>query len=491
MSPEEWGYLLVLLASLPGGFFIKTLEGQSLRCAVPALLGAGLALLLCGVNSLHSVVVTAGTCLIVHATHRHCHMLTLLWTFSYLAFFRTCHLLGLPSPPAYANAMQLILTLKLVSLANEVRDLSLLQKVEDKAVGRPSTVLALRRMPTIWEMWCYCYCYVGLLTGPFYRFRTFDDWVNQPHSVSIPTWRPLLQRVRYAPVFGVLFLISARFFPANAALSDEFYESGFAFRLFYMVPVFFAFRMRFYVCWLLAEAGCIAAALGAYPKRARAKPGAGPIMELESTSSEAEGPVEYDFDTIKNIDCYSADFCVRVKDGMRYWNMSVQWWLAQYIYKTAPFRPYILRVLPQLPHHPAVPRRRECHGEGRTGPASHAPPRGLRLGALVPEDACLRLHVHGLCAAVSARHAALLALHRFRHACRALGVCGFRVAAACLARIIAQGLRHSFFYLQTPLHASSKRCLISVCLVLSCGKGGWFRMYETFSMLTRLWPKPL
>uniref|UniRef100_UPI00358F2DDA lysophospholipid acyltransferase 7-like isoform X2 n=1 Tax=Myxine glutinosa TaxID=7769 RepID=UPI00358F2DDA len=343
MSPEEWGYLLVLLASLPGGFFIKTLEGQSLRCAVPALLGAGLALLLCGVNSLHSVVVTAGTCLIVHATHRHCHMLTLLWTFSYLAFFRTCHLLGLPSPPAYANAMQLILTLKLVSLANEVRDLSLLQKVEDKAVGRPSTVLALRRMPTIWEMWCYCYCYVGLLTGPFYRFRTFDDWVNQPHSVSIPTWRPLLQRVRYAPVFGVLFLISARFFPANAALSDEFYESGFAFRLFYMVPVFFAFRMRFYVCWLLAEAGCIAAALGAYPKRARAKPGAGPIMELESTSSEAEGPVEYDFDTIKNIDCYSADFCVRVKDGMRYWNMSVQWWLAQYIYKTAPFRPYILR----------------------------------------------------------------------------------------------------------------------------------------------------
>nr|KAF6410936.1 membrane bound O-acyltransferase domain containing 7 [Rousettus aegyptiacus] len=28
---------------------------------------------------------------------------------------------------------------------------------------------------------------------------------------------------------------------------------------------------------------------------------------------------------------------------MRYWNMTVQWWLAQYIYKSAPARSYVLR----------------------------------------------------------------------------------------------------------------------------------------------------
>lgn len=28
---------------------------------------------------------------------------------------------------------------------------------------------------------------------------------------------------------------------------------------------------------------------------------------------------------------------------MRYWNMTVQWWLAQYIYKSAPFCSYVLR----------------------------------------------------------------------------------------------------------------------------------------------------
>lgn len=60
-------------------------------------------------------------------------------------------------------------------------------------------------------------------------------------------------------------------------------------------------------------------------------------------SPEKAASLEYDFETIRNIDCYGTDFCVRVRDGMRYWNMTVQWWLAQYIYKSAPARSYVLR----------------------------------------------------------------------------------------------------------------------------------------------------
>lgn len=59
---------------------------------------------------------------------------------------------------------------------------------------------------------------------------------------------------------------------------------------------------------------------------------------------DAEGSkvsMEYDYETIKNIDCYGADFCVKVKDGMRCWNMSVQWWLAQYIYKNSPVKSFV------------------------------------------------------------------------------------------------------------------------------------------------------
>lgn len=53
--------------------------------------------------------------------------------------------------------------------------------------------------------------------------------------------------------------------------------------------------------------------------------------------------MEYDFKTIQNIDCYNTDFCVKVRHGMRYWNMTVQWWLHHYIYPNAPFRAYALR----------------------------------------------------------------------------------------------------------------------------------------------------
>lgn len=52
----------------------------------------------------------------------------------------------------------------------------------------------------------------------------------------------------------------------------------FAPRLFYMVAVFFVFRMRFYAAWCGAEASCISAGLGCYPEKSLSKPGGGPTV---------------------------------------------------------------------------------------------------------------------------------------------------------------------------------------------------------------------
>jgi len=68
-----------------------------------------------------------------------------------------------------------------------------------------------------------------------------------------------------------------------------------------------------------------------------------PTLTLHPPSPEKAASLEYDYETIRNIDCCGTDFCVRVRDGMRHWNMTVQWWLAQYIYKSAPVRSYVLR----------------------------------------------------------------------------------------------------------------------------------------------------
>lgn len=55
-------------------------------------------------------------------------------------------------------------------------------------------------------------------------------------------------------------------------------------RFFYMMVVFFVFRMRFYAAWCAAEAGCISAGLGCYPEKALSKPGGGPTVDYRCSS---------------------------------------------------------------------------------------------------------------------------------------------------------------------------------------------------------------
>ncbi|XP_039191005.1 lysophospholipid acyltransferase 7-like isoform X3 [Crotalus tigris] len=346
MSPDEIVYLAVLLISIPVGFLFKKVGSKTKKYGA-AFVGLALILVTCQIHILHSLITILGTWLIINISPRTCHHLTLGWTFSYLLFFRTVTYFNYPEPTPFTNAVQLLLTLKLLSLAIEVQELIQAKKQEVTTFTKTPMIGAVLQKPGLVEILCYCYCYVGLMTGPFYRYRTYHDWLSQIEPSVIPSWRPMLSRSRMIPIFGIFFLIVSHFFPLDYVRSNAFYERGLPFRIFYMVPIFFVFRMRFYVAWLCAECACIAAAFGAYPVTAKSRSGGGPTVEYEPLSRRsADGEassVAYDYETIKNIDPHGADFCVKVKDGMRYWNMTVQWWLAQYIYKSAPFHSYVLR----------------------------------------------------------------------------------------------------------------------------------------------------
>ncbi|XP_033085063.1 lysophospholipid acyltransferase 7 isoform X1 [Trachypithecus francoisi] len=337
MSPEEWTYLVVLLISIPIGFLFKK-AGPGLKRWGAAAVGLGLTLFTCGPHTLHSLITILGTWALIQAQPCSCHALALAWTFSYLLFFRALSLLGLPTPTPFTNAVQLLLTLKLVSLASEVQDLHLAQRKEmTSGFNKGPTLGLLPDVPSLMETLNYSYCYVGIMTGAFFRYRTYLDWLEQPFPGAVPSLRPLLRRAWPAPLFGLLFLLSSHLFPLEAVREDAFYARPLPARLFYMIPVFFAFRMRFYVAW-------IAAGFGAYPVAAKARAGGGPTLQCPPPSSlEKAASLEYDYETIRNIDCYGTDFCVRVRDGMPYWNMTVQWWLAQYIYKSAPAGSCVLR----------------------------------------------------------------------------------------------------------------------------------------------------
>ncbi|CAM5131035.1 unnamed protein product [Natator depressus] len=127
MTPEEWTYLTVLLFSIPIGFVFKK-GGHRMKQFGGAAVGLLLTLVTCNIHTLHSLVTILGTWVILSLSPRSCHYLTLGWTFSYLLFFRMVTFFGLPAPTPFTNAVQLLLTLKMVSLANEVQEISQAKK---------------------------------------------------------------------------------------------------------------------------------------------------------------------------------------------------------------------------------------------------------------------------------------------------------------------------------------------------------------------------
>ena len=67
------------------------------------------------------------------------------------------------------------------------------------------------------------------------------------------------------------------------AQTDAFYtETSLGYRLFYVIPCFFAFRMRMYIGMRLSECVFTMAGLGAYPAITDPKPGRGPSKNFNA-----------------------------------------------------------------------------------------------------------------------------------------------------------------------------------------------------------------
>ena len=95
----------------------------------------------------------------------------------------------------------------------------------------------------------------------------------------------------------------------QAVLEEDYYETtSIWWRLFYMTPVFFNFRMRLYTGFILSECSCIMAGLGAYPVKSDPKPGQGPskLEQLTKVTSKDE----MNFEAIHNIDEFAVETVV-------------------------------------------------------------------------------------------------------------------------------------------------------------------------------------
>ena len=209
-----------------------------------------------GVHTLHLLVQIAGNCLILKCfSVRKFHLISFCWCFSYLTFFRLSSRLGLPDPPPHTNAIILILTLKLVGLAFEIHDsANESDQVINKDSGDTKVKEEERLKPSVTDTIHYCLGHIGLITGPYYKYRTWqglykDDWNPAVTGTGTVCEQSALTRAKNVPLYVLLFLASGYLFPLSAVETKEWQESsGVLWKLFYMMPIFFNFRYTVQIC---------------------------------------------------------------------------------------------------------------------------------------------------------------------------------------------------------------------------------------------------
>ncbi|KAA3682256.1 lysophospholipid acyltransferase 7 [Paragonimus westermani] len=393
MTLEDAIYALLLFLSLCLGPLIQ--RSTLSRLLLPAIFGFLMASFSAGLSVWHSVLTVFGfTFLLLLCPARFFHYVACVWCFGYLGFFRSCHYMGLSKPSDFANVVQLLITLRLIGLSFELFDtwkveqqLLKLNRPTDQTEQERLTLLkeykGIRASPL--EVLCYAYCYVGLFSGPYYKFRTFFDFVNWPPNAPAKSTDQLVQQLQEVPLFGVSYFILSHFYTVDCdshfvlpyapcsqyVRLDDFYQHSFAYRFFYMVIIFFIFRLRIYFAWKLGECVCMSAGFGAYPTTSEPLSGEGPtnlvalnkwmlrfnpsqqtansvlsaqhsVGENSPSNIDFSSPgqphqkEQYSYSTIQNISVWGCEFTPTVREGMRSWNQTVQYWLAFNFHKRFP-----------------------------------------------------------------------------------------------------------------------------------------------------------
>ncbi|XP_065206038.1 lysophospholipid acyltransferase 7 [Planococcus citri] len=344
MDYEDIIYLAVLIGSIFVGYFFQKIQSPETKRWFSTILGTVICTVVCGFHVLHGICVTLTIGLIIKFSYRYCHGLSFAAGFLYLVFFRTTEYFNIPYPTGHANMIQMILTLKLVGLAFEVHDNHVTErkmKKDEKSVT-DQDIYRLFPKPSILEVFHYAFCYAGVLTGPYFTYCTYRDMLKYPLKECKLHVQETLKIVAYVPLFSILYLGASKVFPLHVLFSDEFYnQSPFPYRLWYMYSTFFIFRMRMYIAFRLSEAVCIMAGLGLYPVSTKPRAGSGPSCNFEALSEMNKmSSGGYNFETIDTIRVLDAEFSTTVREATRYWNRSIQYWLAAYVYRRFPFKKY-------------------------------------------------------------------------------------------------------------------------------------------------------
>ncbi|XP_033250031.1 lysophospholipid acyltransferase 7 isoform X1 [Drosophila miranda] len=352
MSIDDVIYVICLLACIGAGNYVRKVRDEAQRKMVSTALGVIVVVIVSGpLHSLHCIASLAlGTASVLLVHPSKCHLVTFLIMFGYLVFFRLFDFYW--SIPGHTNMIQMILTLKVSGIAFEktaawkrIREKDEQDKNAQRDVNSESPIeitdydLELQQL-TAAEIVHYSFNYIGVLTGPYYRYRTYRDYFDMPFKTHAPCIDATIEKLKCASFYCALYLATNYVWPLDYALSDEFYnDRSFVYRLLYVWPTFFTFRARIYTGLTLSECVCTMAGFGAYPDEADANNGEGPRKRYQHLKRDADKHT-YNFTTIVNTRVMEVERCWTFREGMKHWNVCVQYWLAVNVYKLFPSKKY-------------------------------------------------------------------------------------------------------------------------------------------------------
>ncbi|XP_049869111.1 lysophospholipid acyltransferase 7-like [Pectinophora gossypiella] len=342
-------YLSLLLFSVAVGPYYRSINSIQIKKWVGSLLGLLLIVIVSGYSAFHPISsAIVGIILIKLATVKYCHIVTFFFMFGYLFFFRLADKFGLPLSSGQTNLIQMIIVLRVVGVAFEIngswRAVGAGKKKEDKPDNdkkeKDADFLEIHN-PSLMDLFHYSFNYVALLTGPYYRYRTFDDYFNLPYSKYADCAGFTINTLKTVPLYISLYLAMSNVWPLEYILTEDHNNRSFLYRMLYPWVLFAAFRQRIYSGMTLAESVCTSAGVGAYPVEGKNRTGHGPTvgyLKLNQMTEEEAKRAQYDFNTVESMDVWGCETVVTLRDSMKVWNKAVQYWVAMVVYKRFPVK---------------------------------------------------------------------------------------------------------------------------------------------------------
>ncbi|VVC95550.1 unnamed protein product [Leptidea sinapis] len=343
-------YLSLLLFSVLIGPYYRKLKTEEAKKWAGTILGIALIIIVSGYSAIHPICsALIGVIIIKVTTIRYCHVATFFFMFAYLFFFRFADKFGFKLSSGQTNLIQMIIVLRVIGVAFEMNG-SWLAVVNPKKKGneeiskindRDEEFIELIN-PNIIDLVHYSFNYIGLLTGPYYRYRTFNDFFHLPYSKYVDCLGFTINTLKIVPLYISLYLAFSHIWPLEYVLTEDHNNRSFLYRMMYPWVLFAAFRQRIYSGMTLAESVCTSAGLGAYPVQGRNRTGHGPTvgyMKLKNMSDEEAKKAEYDFKTVESMEVWGCETVVTLRDSMKVWNKAVQYWVAMVVYKRFPIKP--------------------------------------------------------------------------------------------------------------------------------------------------------